>query len=153
MVRQQFPSQLDSHLGYLLRAVSNAVSHSFARKVDGAGITVAEWVLLRTLYDVPGIAPSQLSERMNMTKGAISKLSDRLVQKGLVARKDNPADRRAHTLALKAAGRAMVPCLSALADDNDAEFFDCIAPGERRELERILRRIISERALTQIPVE
>ena len=72
------PSNLVTHLGFWLRMVSNAVSHSFARKLESQGVTVSEWVVLRALYDVERVPPSQLAARMGLTKGAISKLADRL---------------------------------------------------------------------------
>lgn len=147
------PSNLHAHLGYWLRTVSNAVSHGFARRVEAEGATVAEWVVLRMLYDVEGIAPSLLAARMGMTKGAISKLADRLLAKGLVERRPNPDDGRAHELVLKPAGRVLVPRLAELADQNDAAFFDVLAQAERRQLERLLKKIVAERALNEIPTE
>lgn len=147
------PSTLDAHLGYWLRIVSNAVSQSFARKVEAEGVTVAEWVFLRVLYDAGSIAPSELSERMGMTKGAISKLADRLAEKSLIERKSHPQDRRSHALALNKEGRALVPRLAKLADQNDAEFFDALAADERHRLEQILGKIIRERELTQPAVD
>lgn len=147
------PSTLDTHLGYWLRVVSNAVSQSFARKVEREGVTVAEWVFLRALYDAGSVAPSQLAEAMAMTKGAISKLADRLLEKALIERRANPDDRRAHTLALNRAGRALVPRLAALADENDEEFFETLASDERRRLAQLLRKIVKEHALTIVPVD
>ncbi|MCF3931828.1 MarR family transcriptional regulator [Acuticoccus sp. M5D2P5] len=134
-------SDLDSHLGYWLRMVSNAVSQRFARAMEAEGVTVAEWVVLRMLFDVDGIAPSMLAERMGMTRGAISKLAERLIDKGLVARAPNPDDKRAHTLALTGQGRALVPRLAVLADDNDASFFGALRAEERRALRRLLEKI------------
>lgn len=147
------PSSLDAHLGYWLRVVSNTVSHSFARKVEAEGVTVAEWVFLRALYDVERMAPSQLADEMGMTRGAISKLADRLLEKSLIEREANPDDRRAHTLAVNAAGRALVPRLAKLADKNDAEFFATITADERQRLEKILRKIVRNRELTNIPID
>lgn len=147
------PSDLHAHLGYWLRMVSNAVSHSFARRVEAQGVTVAEWVFLRMLYDVETIAPSLLAARMGMTKGAISKLADRLLAKELVARRPNPDDGRAHELFLEPAGRALVPRLAELADRNDAEFFDLLTQDERRQLEMLLRKIVAERELNAMPTE
>lgn len=147
------PSRLDDHLGYWLRMVSNAVSHSFARKVEREGVTVAEWVFLRVLYDAGTVAPSQLASQMGMSRGAISKLADRLLDKSLVERRANPRDGRAHTLALNAAGRALVPRLAALADRNDAEFFGALAADERRLLAGLLRKIARHRQLTGVPVD
>lgn len=147
------PSNLDSHLGYWLRMVSNAVSQSFARKVEREGVTVAEWVFMRALYDVERVAPSQLAEVMGMTKGAISKLADRLLEKSLIERQANPDDKRAHTLALKAAGQALVPRLAILADENDAQFFGALTPDEHRQLAQLLRKIAHERELTDVPID
>lgn len=153
MAASNTPSDLHAHLGYWLRMVSNAVSHGFARKVEGEGVTVAEWVFLRALYDHPGIAPSFLAERMGMTKGAISKLADRLVEKDLIARNPAPDGGRGQALALKPAARSLVPRLAALADANDAEFFGSLPPGERQALERILRKIVLDRGLTDQPTD
>ncbi len=105
-------------------------------------MTVAEWVLMRQLLEEDTLAPSRLAERMGMTRGAITKLADRLIGKSLLVRAADPADGRAQTLALTPAGRALVPGLAALADANDAEFFDHLAPDDRAALLRILRRIV-----------
>jgi len=140
-------SDLDAHLGYWLRVVSNAVSQSFARKVEGEGVTVAEWVFLRMLYGAGPVAPSKLAERMGMTRGAISKLADRLTSKGLVERGADPGDRRSQTLALAAAAAPLVERLAKLADGNDDEFFGMLTGDERAEMERLLRRIVSGRGL------
>ena len=77
-------SSLDSHLGYWLRYVSNHVSHAFAAKLAARDVTVAEWVLLRALWDEDPVAPSRLAETMGMTRGGITKLAGRLIAKGLV---------------------------------------------------------------------
>jgi DNA-binding MarR family transcriptional regulator len=144
-------SELSSHLGYWLRHVSNHVSQAFARKVEAHGVTVAEWVLMRQLLDVEALAPSRLADCMGMTRGAVSKLADRLIAKSLLVRTADPQDGRAQTLSLTRAGRSMVPKLAALADANDAEFFDHLAPGERTALLRTLRGIVEKRSLKSLP--
>jgi DNA-binding MarR family transcriptional regulator len=146
-------SDLTAHLGYWLRYVSNHVSQAFARKVQARGVTVAEWVLMRQLLEEQAVAPSRLADRMGMTRGAISKLADRLIAKGMLVRVADPEDGRAQTLALKPAGRALVPVLAALADANDAEFFDHLAPEDRAALLRILRGIVEQRGLKSLPVD
>ena len=87
MPRRTELSSLESHLGYWIRYVSNHVSHAFALKLAAVGVTVAEWVVLRELYDFES-APSALADRLGMTRGAISKLADRLI--------DKDDDRQAH---------------------------------------------------------
>ncbi|WP_170985013.1 MarR family winged helix-turn-helix transcriptional regulator [Roseomonas sp. AR75] len=144
---------LTDHLGYWLRLVSNHVSQGFARLVEAEGVTVAEWVVLRVLHDAEDLAPSQLAEAMGMTRGAISKLADRLLAKGLIARRDNAEDARSHRLRLTAAGRRLVPKLAALADRNDAAFFAHLTAAERAAVEQVLRDIVGRRGLTDMPLD
>jgi DNA-binding MarR family transcriptional regulator len=145
-------SPLEAHLGYWLRYVSNQVSHSFSLKVATCHVTVAEWVILRMLYDWECLVPSVLAETSGMTRGAISKLADRLRAKALVSRSTNDQDRRYQALALTAQGRALVPRLSALADQNDADFFGHLAPTERGLIENAMRSIVRRRGLKTAPV-
>jgi DNA-binding MarR family transcriptional regulator len=145
-------ADLTSHLGYWLRFVSNHVSHAFARKLDAEGVTVAEWAMLRELYAVESLGPSRLAETMGLTRGAISKLAERLIGKGLVTRADRADDARAHILALTARGRDLVPRLAALGDINDAEFFDHLTAQERSTIEIVLKTIVERRGLRGIPL-
>jgi DNA-binding MarR family transcriptional regulator len=146
-------SDLTVHVGYWLRYVSNHVSQAFARKVEAHGVTVAEWVLMRHLLEEKALAPSHLAERMGMTRGAISKLADRLIAKSVLVRVADPKDGRAQTLALTSAGRSLVPKLAALADANDAEFFNHLSTKDRAALLRILRDIVQRRGLKSLPVD
>ena len=56
---------MQDHLGYWLRYVSNQVSHSFSLKLAARDVTVAEWVVLRELYDTDAMAPSALAARVS----------------------------------------------------------------------------------------
>lgn len=144
---------LSAHLGYWLRYVSNHVSHAFARKVEGRGVTVAEWVVLRELYEGEGTAPGKLAGRLGLTPGAVSKLVARLAGKGLVEVRPDPRDGRGQVLALAVEGRRLVPELAALADANEEEFFGHLSAGERAQIEALLRDIVERRRLTSVPVD
>lgn len=144
---------LSAHLGYVLRMVSNAVSHEFARGLAGESVTVAEWSMLRSLYGEGAVAPSALARRMGMTKGAISKLADRLGDKGLIERAANPEDKRAHSLSLSARGNEKVPILSALADRNDAAFFAVLTSEEQQSLRNLLHVLIDKHGLSGVPTD
>ncbi|MGE4218368.1 MAG: MarR family winged helix-turn-helix transcriptional regulator [Alphaproteobacteria bacterium] len=146
-------SPLDAHLGYWLRYVSNHVSHAFARKLAQRGVTTAEWVVMRALYDRVSLSPSALAEALGMTRGAITKLADRLVAKSLLRRERVRGDQRYQALLLTPDGRDLVPDLAALADANDAEFFGHLAPAERSALETALKEIVQRHALGAVPTD
>lgn len=135
-------SALETHLGYWLRVVSNHVSHAFKAKVEREGVTVAEWVVLRALFTEDGIKPSELAVTLGLTRGAISKLVDRLVAKDLVSVRSDARDSRAQRLSLKPAGRRLVPRLAALADENDAQAFGHLDQAQRARLLATLKALV-----------
>ncbi len=145
-------STLEGHAGYWLRFVSNHVSHAFTRKVESQGVTVAEWVLLRELFDVRTVNPSQLADKLGMTRGAVSKLVERLCQKELAVRSYSEGDRRYQTITLTAAGRKLVPTLAQLADQNDREFFGHLNPEQKTWLVNLLRDIVRQHEWKDLPV-
>ena len=146
-------SDLKSHTGFWLRFVSNHVSHRFAAKLAGSGATVAEWVVLREMFDSDVTSPSALASLTGLTRGAISKLVERLRAKKLLTRVESVQDRRFQDVSLTAAGRALVPRLAALADENEAEFFSHLSPDERQRLVSTLRKLVQINQLTKIPIE
>jgi MarR family transcriptional regulator, lower aerobic nicotinate degradation pathway regulator len=146
-------SELTAHLGYWLRHVSNYVSQAFARKLAAKDVTVAEWALMRVLHDREPTSPSQLANDMGMTRGAITKLADRLLAKGLIDREASPDDGRSHTLRLTAQGADLVPELAVLADENDDECFAHLSDRDRRSMLRILKETVTRLGLTAIPID
>lgn len=156
MAKSNNVSDLGQHVGYWLRFVSNHVSHAFMQKVEQKGVTVAEWAVLRQLFTQGSspspLAPSQLATKMGMTRGAISKLIERLSLKGLVERMAAEEDGRYQSLALTKKGAALVPDLAALADENDHEFFGHLTKREQAELLRMLKGIVQRNGWKDIPV-
>jgi DNA-binding MarR family transcriptional regulator len=144
---------ITAHLGFWMRMVSNHVSNAFAAKLADKSVTVAEWSLMRALYGEKPTSPSRLADEMGMTRGAITKLADRLIAKSLIGREANAVDGRAQTLALTKRGSDLVPELAALADRNDVEFFACLTAGERTTLQRLLRRIVERSHMTAMPID
>jgi len=144
-------SALTAHLGYWVRQVSNHVSQAFARRLADRDVTVAEWAMMRVLYGRDALAPSRVADEMGMTRGAITKLADRLVAKELVVREASDADARAQTLRLTGRAIHFMPELAALADRNDAECFAHLSEAERRSLEAILRKTVARLGISTVP--
>jgi DNA-binding MarR family transcriptional regulator len=146
-------SDLKDHLGYWLRFFSNAVTNGFARRVEQKGVSVAEWVVMRILFDRPSMVSSRIAKEMGMTRGAVTKLGNRLLAKGLITRQPSPDDGRVQMLALTMTGRDLVPVLAALADENDAFYFRHLTTDERKTLEGVLKKLIATAELSAVPVD
>jgi DNA-binding MarR family transcriptional regulator len=147
-------SPLKSHVGFWMRLVSNTVSHSFARKLEDSGVTVAEWVVLREMFEHGDRTnPANVALLTGLSRGAITKLIDRLLEKKLVTREASSRDRRYMDIALTREAKSLVPKLAALADQNDDEFFACLNKKERAGLIETLQKIAVAHQLQKAPIE
>ena len=144
---------LEIHLGYWLRRVSNHVSSNFARALQEKQASVAEWVVLSQVREHPEIRPAELADTLGLTRGAVSKILDKLEQKKWISRNTLQADNRGQLLLLTPRGRRVLPVLTDIADRNDARFFDCLADKERQTLEKLLRKLTDFHGLRDIPTE
>ncbi|MFZ4713729.1 MAG: MarR family winged helix-turn-helix transcriptional regulator [Bacteriovoracaceae bacterium] len=147
-------SHLKSHIGYHLRVVSNEVSFSFAKKLDQYEVTVAEWVILREMYSSKkATSPSIVAEMTGLTRGAVSKLIERLLNKDLVTREEAYEDRRYQEIKLTPKAIKLVPSLAASADENDEAFFGILSANEKNTLLKILNKLADHHKLNTNPVE
>ncbi len=147
------PAPLEAHLGFWLRFVSNHVSTRFQQLLEAQGVTVSEWVALRTLWSQDEATHADLIEALGMTKGAASKVVSRLEEKGLAQRQLAEGRAREQVLVLTGAGNLLVPKLAALADANDAHFFGHLPPGERQGLVAAMQSLVQYHQLKDFPTE
>ena len=109
-------SSLEDHLGYWLRMLSNEVSARFAEKLESHGVTVAQWVVLRILFDQKNATVVEVAAALDIDKGAVSRMIDRLLKLGLVRREESARSRREVALFLTPKAQSLVPKLAKAAD-------------------------------------
>jgi DNA-binding MarR family transcriptional regulator len=136
------PSNLEDHLGYWLRCLSNYVTHSFEERLTKYDISIAQWVVLRTLYDAKDMTLNEAAQIVGVDKSSLSRMVERLVQRGLVSRTEG-IDRRSLSLSLLPSGRKLVPKLAQLADANDKTFFSALSGKQQAELRATIEQLLT----------
>jgi len=144
---------LDKHLGYWLRLVSNRVSGGFTRALQSKQVSVGEWVALNLIEHGAGRRSTDIAALTGMTRGALSKILDKLECKGWISRQTTSEDQRAQSLSLTNKGARALPQLAAIADGNDEHFFRCLTATERATLEALLRKLTAAHGIDQHPTE
>lgn len=137
----------EDQIGYWLRYVSNNVAYSFSKKLETSNVTVAEWIILRQMYNTGKTSPGIVASNIGLTKGAISKLISRLLKKGLVARDESTTDRRFQEIKLTSKGERLVPHLAQIADKNDKHFFGNLSGLEKDNLIKFLKNVVKTHRL------
>lgn len=148
-------SVLTDHTGYWLRMISNQVSLAFAKKLESRGVTVAEWVVLREMFnkDHTKISPSDVARLTGQTRGAISKLISRLLEKDLVIRTESIKDKRFQDIKLTVKAKKLLPKLALAADQNDEIFFSALSKTEHKQLKLILKKLAKAHKLYISPIK
>lgn len=126
---------------------------NIARELQKEGVSAAEWVALRLTFGEKKRTSGDLATLTGMTRSAVSKVVEKLESKELVSRKANPDDSRVQWLVLTKEGERLVPRLAAVADRNDAHFFDCLTKTEKAELRRVLEKLAEAHGLRDVPVD
>lgn len=145
-------SRLDAYVGYWLRCVSNQFSHALNRELEDKGVTLAEWIMLRELYE-GDLRPSALAKRLGMTRGAISKLARKLTGSLMITQQASGEDGRAQILSLTDNGRAVVRVFAVILDETDEEFFGHLNPQTRALIVSHMREIVRRRGLRAVPAD
>jgi DNA-binding MarR family transcriptional regulator len=127
----------------LLQHVSGELIHELATLLKPAGITPEQYHVLRILEDAgsAGIQLSAVAERSPAGDPDVTRLLDRLEQRGLARRAREAADRRVVTARLTGEGRRL---LDKLEEPVAALHARQLGPlGERglRELRRLLKQV------------
>lgn len=144
-------SELESHLGFWLRFVSNQVSSRFENLLAEHDISVTEWVAMRSLYGRIETTHAELIRALGMTKGAASKVISKLEAKGLAERQLSKDSQREQVLGLTESGYTLVPKLAAIADENDAHFFGHLTNSQRQSLATLMKDLVIHHQLKQVP--
>lgn len=142
MSKTAHPSNLEDHLGYWLRCLSNFVSGNFEKKLSSYDISVAQWVVLRTLYESSGVTLNRAAQLVGVDKSSLSRMVERLVQRGLINRIGGD-DRRSIGLNLTTAGKKLVRQLAKLADENDYAFFKNLSEKQRKDFLATIQKLLS----------
>jgi DNA-binding MarR family transcriptional regulator len=113
--------------------------------VGQAGLTPLQYgamIHLSKTTGQPGIEQNTLAERINIDRNTASLLVEQLVQKGLIERRVNGADRRSRLLNLTPQGEALFARLRPAHIALNKDLLAPIAPRERKLLMDLLIRVV-----------
>jgi len=107
------------------------------------GATQQQWAVLDILYEAgPGGIPlSELGKQLDVTKGNITGLIDRMERDGLAKRKDDPRDRRVIRANITAKGKKVLRDIQPVKDQWGSRVFDGFTVREKKELHELLNRL------------
>ena len=106
------------HLWLILWKAYDAVRAHAERHIESLGLCFSDFGVLEVLLHKGPTPVNAIGSRIGLTSGSITAAVDRLQERGLVERRNDPEDHRARVVHLTAAGRKLIA--SAFADHEAA---------------------------------
>lgn len=129
-----------------LRDAAARMAVAEARALRAHGVTAAEAQLIEALHAAGAVAPSALAARMRLTRGAVTRLVDRLRAKQLLVRaRSGGGDRRMQTIALTGTGARLAPELARARAGAAERLLAGVPTSERARLAALLGGIAAAR--------
>jgi len=131
--------------GHLARRFQQIAVAIFHAEVEAAGydLTPVQYAALGTVATHPGLDQATLAGLIAYDRTTITGVVDRLVQKGLLLRQANSADRRAHKLQMTDQGRRVLDGIEPAVEAAQRIMLRGLSTAEASELMRLLRKAIA----------
>lgn len=105
--------------------------------------TLLQFYAVRFLDQHPDSTVGELAEGLQMSSSAVSQLTDRLVESGLIKRINDPDDRRIVRLSNTMKGKAHLLLISKRAIKKGKEMFAKLSDEDLQEIIRIYNKFLS----------
>jgi DNA-binding MarR family transcriptional regulator len=111
---------------------------------QGVDLNFTQFLALKLLGHEQHMTPVELARAMHYNPGALTRLLDKLEQRGYLRRVPDPLDRRALRLELTPRGKSLRKRVIGYCDAVAECIFACTTPREREQLDRILTRVLDD---------
>jgi DNA-binding MarR family transcriptional regulator len=127
---------------YLLNQASLAVRSQLEAALRDLQMTGIQYTILATIKDHEGISSAELSRRFFVTAQTTNEIINGLEQRGLISRKEDPANKRILRMKLTAQGRKLHQQCDKIADHIEAAAFDWVDRRDYEALRESLRKLL-----------
>lgn len=131
-------------LGLLLRQSEHAIRHVLQPFLDAEDLLFEHWQVLSVLRARPGLRMSEIADAAVLPPATLTRHMDRLVERALVVRRIDPADKRRVVAALSARGEALASELTEVEREVEAALAKALGADRFRALTHALSEIDSE---------
>ena len=129
----------------LINRVRVELIDAMDRELARFDISAPQLIVLASVANREADSASSLCRNISYDPGAMTRMIDRLEQKGLIRRVPNPDDRRATNLELTAAGKVLFPQLLEAKETVQKQFLRGFSADDVATLEGLLNRMLDNR--------
>jgi len=133
---------ITNYLAYLLAQANRQMSAQLDRALSDEGVQIEHWRILEVLSDEQGRSMGELAAMVLMNHPALTKTVDRMVSRGLVHRRADPADSRRVLVYMTDHGLVLVARLKERVDQHHDAVTAAVGPRKAEQLKKLLGEFI-----------
>jgi DNA-binding MarR family transcriptional regulator len=122
-------------------AIGKKMQTELLEQMQASGLTPPQFYILKILDHYGASRATQLAEKMYVKPSAITVMTDRLIDHGLVERYHDDNDRRVVVIELTKKGKATVEEAMAARNEHIAKYFSHLELQEREDLLRLFEKL------------
>tara|TARA_B110001450_G_scaffold228078_1_gene227816 strand:- start:180 stop:683 length:504 start_codon:yes stop_codon:yes gene_type:complete len=134
--------QLERYLPYRLSILSNRISALISETYSAKfALSITEWRIMAVLGEYPGVSADEVSLKTQIEKSILSRAISKLLQRKLLERAFDPADKRRSMLRLTETGLSVYDELVPISYDYEQELLTCFSDTERQQFSELIDRL------------
>ena len=134
--------QLERYLPYRLSILSNRISALISETYSAKfALSITEWRIMAVLGEYPGVSADEVSLKTQIEKSILSRAISKLLQRKLLERAFDPADKRRSMLRLTETGLSVYDELVPISYDYEQQLLTCFSDSESQQFSELIDRL------------
>ncbi len=130
-----------SHIRLVFGKANKAVEEVDRKSICHTGLNITDFMILEALLHKGPLPINDIGRKILLTSGSMTAATNRLMERTLIEKIQDPADGRRFYLHLTKKGLKMISRAYRKHSDSLTELFGCLDQAERNEFVRLLKKV------------
>lgn len=133
---------INGNLAYLVAQTHRKLHGDLDRELQSEGVSVEQWRVLEVLSERNGVSMGEIAELVLMNHPTLTKMTDRMVARGLVHRAPDPQDQRRVLVYITDLGSELFARIRRHVDQHNSQLEEHLGQKGSAALRKLLETVI-----------
>jgi len=127
---------------FWISRLANLMQEQFNQRLKVEDVTWPQWMVMNVLDQKLASTPATIASNIGVDRSAVTRLLDRLENKGLIAREHDRLDRRSINIDITERGQGLMATLNDMAREHQEHFLSQLHNTEHRSLKGNIQKML-----------
>jgi len=134
----------ENSFGWMIQRIAGDVDRQMTERLAELDMPLPAFAVMMCVLERGPMMQTDIGKQFGIPAYAISRALDVLERLGYIARRRHTASRRAHSIEVTEAGRAIAPRLHAIVNESNTDYTASLSDDERQVLCGLLTRLLPD---------